>query len=882
MGDCDWQEVTRRKRRSVFDRLGSSSNGRAMLREFGDNMLSVYVLNFPSHLSVRELWNICGKKGNTVDVYIAKHKNKFDRKEGPIPIQTNVKRHASYVLSPVVRGTANSQSYINVVRGQSNGVKKDTDSVQLGESSLVLLSQEVNDGFSLTLIGCHKDFRSTANSKVICRNEGFLGVDTKYLGGLWVLFKFNDKDARDRFLKHEGILSWFSSLKPWHDDFVVKERLVWLEGEVILIDDTDNSNRFSIRLCIKSSHASLIFASKVVTLKGVSYAFRVRELCRWTPNFVLDDVDNKEKGSVRRHRNNEGNNLDEHENESVCDILVKENDEELQFREEGKKEVENNAEKVNDSDPLESASLIAKQSDYNKNKKGSSTPKYPPGFTQNDVGDTIHDFSDVLKESEAPKKYTGISMVQQVEDTIKVGNALGFNMEGCEDMLAKMIADMGEKIETKMVRVDLWSLTQVWGNTRFDFASTSAREKGLSDHRPILLKESMANYGPTPFWFFHSWLEIEGFMIWLLTLRKSMPVVKGDIERKEVSDLAQKSKIKWAIEGDKILSFFHGSLKKKWRQIAIQGVLKNGACIEDPGEWIWRFRCSPNDLWVKLIKEIHGIDGGIGCGRLFKPSKSHWNAILRSVQHLQLKGIDLLSACCRSVGDGKCTRFWDETWCGDRPLKDLFPRVYALEGNKNVCWALDSSGFSVASARKFIDEQTLIGDFTSTRWPRCVPIKVNIFMWRLSLNKILTLVNLDRKGIDVASLLCPVCSEHIESVDHLFFSCGMTRDIWVLLARWCHLDFLKFSNIVEWFLWLNDCQVSKTARLILEGVVAAMLWSIWNIRNALIFSDSKPKKANIWDSIVNQSFTLISSRNPKFRLCWISWLGNLIDDTSLL
>ncbi|GJW29619.1 hypothetical protein Tco_0046494 [Tanacetum coccineum] len=99
-------------------------------------------------------------------------------------------------------------------------------------------------------------------------------------------------------------------------------------------------------------------------------------------------------------------------------------------------------------------------------------------------------------------------------------------------------------------------------------------------------------------------------------------------------------------------------------------------------KWIWRFRCSPNDIWVKVIKEIHGIDGGIGRGRLFKSSKSPWNAILRSVQHLQLKGIDLLSACYRSIGDGKCTKFWDETWCGDRPLKDLFPRVYALEGNK--------------------------------------------------------------------------------------------------------------------------------------------------------------------------------------------------------
>ncbi|GKD40944.1 putative RNA-directed DNA polymerase, eukaryota, reverse transcriptase zinc-binding domain protein [Tanacetum coccineum] len=69
-----------------------------------------------------------------------------------------------------------------------------------------------------------------------------------------------------------------------------------------------------------------------------------------------------------------------------------------------------------------------------------------------------------------------------------------------------------------------------------------------------------------------------------LNCRVSLMKILGDIERKEVSDLAQKSKIKWAIEGDENSSFFHGSLKKKRRQIAIKGVFKNGVRIEEPRE----------------------------------------------------------------------------------------------------------------------------------------------------------------------------------------------------------------------------------------------------------------------------------------------------------
>ncbi|GKE94102.1 RNA-directed DNA polymerase, eukaryota, partial [Tanacetum coccineum] len=68
MGNDDWQEVTYKKRRSVFDRLG--------------NTINVYVSNFPSYLSVRELFNICGKKRTIVDVNIAKHKNKYGQMFG--------------------------------------------------------------------------------------------------------------------------------------------------------------------------------------------------------------------------------------------------------------------------------------------------------------------------------------------------------------------------------------------------------------------------------------------------------------------------------------------------------------------------------------------------------------------------------------------------------------------------------------------------------------------------------------------------------------------------------------------------------------------------------------------------------------------------------
>ncbi|GKE50604.1 RNA-directed DNA polymerase, eukaryota [Tanacetum coccineum] len=86
------------------------------------------------------------------------------------------------------------------------------------------------------------------------------------------------------------------------------------------------------------------------------------------------------------------------------------------------------------------------------------------------------------------------------------------------------------------------------------------------------------------------------------------------------------------------------------------------------------------------------------------------------------------------------------------------------------------------------------------------------------LNKLPTKVNLDRKGVDVGSILCPICSEDVESANHIFFSCEMAKDLWALFARWWELDIPVFDNFSEWVAWLNSSHLSNKAKLFLEGV----------------------------------------------------------------
>lgn len=216
-----------------------------------------------------------------------------------------VSKQKDKIINNVQKSQCNSgKSYAGVVAG---GLSHDYEKSQSQSESISIGEVFANNAYPNALLRCLKDFRSIANTRNLCQGEGFLEVETVYLGGLWVLLDFNSLAIREAFLKHGAFNAWFSILKPWHNDFVVKERLLWLKiegvpllawchgtfkkiaskwGEMVFYDDSDCSNRHSMRVGIKTAQGPLVFESILVNLGGVDYCVRVRELCSWTPTFI--------------------------------------------------------------------------------------------------------------------------------------------------------------------------------------------------------------------------------------------------------------------------------------------------------------------------------------------------------------------------------------------------------------------------------------------------------------------------------------------------------------------------------------------------------------------------------------------------------------------
>ncbi|GJU23372.1 RNA-directed DNA polymerase, eukaryota [Tanacetum coccineum] len=333
-----------------------------------------------------------------------------------------------------------------------------------------------------------------------------------------------------------------------------------------------------------------------------------------------------------------------------------------------------------------------------------------------------------------------------------------------------------------------------------------------------------------------------------------------------------------------------------------------------------RFIVNGSSLWSRFIRAIHGIHGGLDNSLPFS-KRTPWTDIISEVRKLSYKGIHLLSFIKKNVANGETTSFWEETWLGNSPLKYAYPRLYSLELNKHISvaskfsdgsliasfrrpprggmeadqlqhlisdtslvilqnaidrwtWRLDSSGvFSVKSVREFIDDSFLPKVDSCTRWVKYVPIKINIFAWKVFLDKLPSRLNLSLCGLEIPSILCPICSVAVESSSHLFFACHLARQLRFKVARWWELEYQDFSFYEDWFLWLSNLRVTKHCKDVLEGVCYITWWVIWKFRNQVLFGSELPRVDLLFDDIVKLSFTWCSNR-CSLNFDWNSWMKN--------
>jgi hypothetical protein len=122
-------------------------------------------------------------------------------------------------------------------------------------------------------------------------------------------------------------------------------------------------------------------------------------------------------------------------------------------------------------------------------------------------------------------------------------------------------------------------------------------------------------------------------------------------------------------------------------------------------------------------------------------------------------------------------------------------------------------------------------------WLNNVPSKVSIFGWRLLLEKLPTREALFNKGILTSNheRCCVFCFKEPEDINHIFFNCNVSGEVWSTIFRWMGDQVNPCGSICDHFLLSGDSLKAINNKRSRHVIWLATTWYLWRKRNNTIF-----------------------------------------------
>ena len=124
-----------------------------------------------------------------------------------------------------------------------------------------------------------------------------------------------------------------------------------------------------------------------------------------------------------------------------------------------------------------------------------------------------------------------------------------------------------------------------------------------------------------------------------------------------------------------------------------------------------------------------------------------------------------------------------------------------------------------------VEERTLCMGSNSQKmiWTKLVPKKLNIFVWRALKGRFPARVELNIRGVDLDTSLCPCCNDIVESCDYSLISCSMAMRVWEKLYNWWSIAF----SISDLFAYCGNVVIPNHSMLLCQEVIWSTGYFIW-------------------------------------------------------
>ncbi|XP_071687552.1 uncharacterized protein [Rutidosis leptorrhynchoides] len=136
------------------------------------------------------------------------------------------------------------------------------------------------------------------------------------------------------------------------------------------------------------------------------------------------------------------------------------------------------------------------------------------------------------------------------------------------------------------------------------------------------------------------------------------------------------------------------------------------------------------------------------------------------------------------------------------------------------------------------------------------------------------LTELDKRGIDLDTVRCPLCDDDVETIDHSMIFCRHSMEIWERVYKWWGLGSVTNLSVNEAF----QGKCNRTLSFVGSQIWQALEWTcgylIWKNRNRKVLSNSSWNGLGGLMEIQLLSFDWISSRCKHKNIDWLQWISN--------
>ncbi|CAJ2678610.1 unnamed protein product [Trifolium pratense] len=354
-------------------------------------------------------------------------------------------------------------------------------------------------------------------------------------------------------------------------------------------------------------------------------------------------------------------------------------------------------------------------------------------------------------------------------------------------------------------------------------------------------------------------------------------------------------------------------------------------------KWKWRAIIEKDAIWADLLNFRYGCLPAIFLSReasLYGSKASLWWRDVFSVGESIMPGWFRSNTRC-IVGNGAEISFWNAQWHGDLSLGELFPNLFAKELRQNsliadrlsssregLVWKWewcdvltqeeehdllklkellldinlnlncadrwrwipgDAGLFSVKSCYNFLVQLVSAENLNPSLleavkklWKNDVPSKVNVFGWRLLLEKLPTRDALASKGIitNPHETCCVFCFRHVEDCCHIFYHCKFSQVVWSAIFKWLGCSITIGEEGLNHFFKCGDLVKGHRVRHL---IWLTTNWCLWRLRNNIIFRGEVADVSKLIDNIMTVSWIWFSGRaGRKSTFSFADWCTNPI------